>query len=120
RSGDWKVTTEFLDFAATVDPGRVDQMTEGVKPVPPSQPTLLTRGVDSVMPSRFFAAIKVFGLSKDEKKKLDQDSSANEDANPPGDFDQPPPEAGSGKTISVATSTNVSLAPVVHLATPRT
>ncbi|MEP6820266.1 MAG: DUF4350 domain-containing protein [bacterium] len=119
RSGDWKVTTEFLDFAATVDPGRVDQMTEGVKPVAPSQPTLLTRGVESVMPSRFFAAIKVFGLSKAEKKKMDQDSSANEKADSSGDFDQPPPEAGSGKTISVATSTSVSPAPVVHLATPR-
>src|SRR6185437_2946573 len=78
RSGEWKVTTEFLDFAMSADPAQVDQMTEGVKPIEPSQPTLLTRDVDLVMPSRYFAAIKFFPLSRDEKKKTDQKVSANE------------------------------------------
>ena len=113
RSGEWKVTTEYLEFAFA-DPARVDQMTEGVKPVQPSQPTLLTRDVDSVMPSRFFAAIKVFASSKDGKLEADQESSANDDAD---SFDEPPPEARSGDTISVPTSAGVSPAPVVHLQT---
>ena len=113
RSGEWKVTTELLQFAFA-DPARVDQMTEGVKPVQPSQPTLLTRDVDSVMPSRFFAAIKVFASSKDGKLEADQESSANDDAD---SFDEPPPEARSGDTISVPTSAGVSPAPVVHLQT---
>ena len=116
RSGEWKVTTELLQFAFA-DPAQVDQMTEGVKPVQPSQPTLLTRDVDSVMPSRFFAAIKVFALSKDEKKKTGQEGPADEDADPNGDFDEPPPDSGSGDVISVTTSAGVSPAPVVHLAT---
>ena len=113
RSGEWKVTTEYLEFAFA-DPARVDQMTEAVKPVQPSQPTLLTRDVDSVMPSRFFAAIKVFASSKEGKLEADQESSANDDAD---SFDEPPPEAHSGDTISVTTSAGVSPAPVVHLQT---
>lgn len=124
RSGEWKVTTEFLDLAVGADPARVDQMTEGVKPVQPSQPTLLTRDVESVMPSRFFAAIKFFTLSKDEKKKTDQESTANDGAGDEEDsggaFDEPPPsESGKGDTVSVATAAGVSPAPVVHLTTSK-
>src|SRR6185369_3689530 len=85
-SGEWKVTTEFLDFAVSADPAQVSQMTEGVKPVATSQPTLLTRDVESVMPSRYFAAIKFFPLSKDKKKKPDQKISANEPASDEEDF----------------------------------
>ena len=119
HSGNWKVTTEYLDFATTTDPASVEQMTEGVTPVPPSQPTLLTRDVDAVMPSRFFAAIKLFALSADDKKKLDQDSAANEDDEAFGDSDEPPPPEKTGNTVSIVTSSGVSPAPVVHLATPR-
>ena len=123
RSGGWKVTTEFLDVFLPVDPARVDQMTLGVKPVEPSQPTLLTREVASVMPSRFFSAIKVFALSKEEKEKADQANSQNEAAGDDEDFPGggagPPPDSGSGNTISVTTSPAVSPAPVVHLATAK-
>jgi hypothetical protein len=120
RSGGWKVTTEFLDYSLAADPARVDQMTDGVKPVGPVQPTLLTREVASVMPSRFFPAIKVFALSKDEKKQADQASSQNESAGGDedfgGDFGEPTP-AASGPPPVGADSAGVSPAPVVHLAT---
>ena len=124
RSGAWKVTTEFLDFFAAVDPASPEQMTEGVKPVRPSQPTLLTRDVDSVMPSRFFAAIKVFALSEDEKKQADPDNSENRDAGGDEDFPGggagPTPEAGSAKDVIVVNSSaGISPAPVVHLATSK-
>ena len=121
RSGGWKLTTEFLDFAMSADPAKVDQMTEGVKPVQPSQPTLLTREVDSVMPSRFFSAIKMFPLNKDEKEKADQENSANEDADSPGGFDEPPTDdlGSAEKVITVNSAVGVSPAPVVHLATPK-
>ena len=116
-SGNWKVTTEFLDYPTTTDPASVEQMTEGVKPIMPSQPTVLTRDVEAVMPSRFFAAIKLFALSADEKKKLDQDSAANEGADEEEDYDEPPPpEPSGGKSVSVTPAT-LSPAPVVHLAT---
>jgi len=77
RSGEWKVTTEFLDFAISADPDQVDQMTEGVKPLEPSQPTLLTQDVELVMPSRYFAAVKFFQLSKEEKGKTGPKISGN-------------------------------------------
>jgi Domain of unknown function (DUF4350) len=123
RSGEWKVTTEFLDFAISADPAQVDQMTEGVKPLEPSQPTLLTRDVDLVMPSRYFAAIRFFPLSKDEKKKPAQGVSANEGTgdgdNSSEDFDESPLDSGSGPTVIASTSAGVSPAPVVHLSTSK-
>src|SRR6185503_8510747 len=122
RSGEWKVTTEFLDFAISADPAQVDQMTEGVKPIEPSQPTLLTREVESVMPSRYFAAIKFFPLSKNEKKKTDQNVSANEGTGSDTsseDFDESPFDSGTGPTVIAATSVGVSPAPVVHLSSSK-
>ena len=122
RSGEWKVTTEFLDFAMSADPAQVDQMTEGIKPIEPSQPTLLTRDVDLVMPSRYFAAIKFFPLSKDEKKKTEQKVSANEGTGSSDssseDFDESS-DSGTSPTVIAATSVGVSPAPVVHLSTAK-
>jgi hypothetical protein len=122
RSGEWKVTTEFLDFAMSADPAQVNQMTEGVKPIEPSQPTLLTRDVDLVMPSRYFAAIKFFPLSKDEKKKTEQKVSANEGTGSSDssseDFDESL-DSGTSPTVIAATSVGVSPAPVVHLSTAK-
>lgn len=134
RSGEWKVTTEFLNFPGTVDPALPEKMTEGVQPLQPAQPTLLTRDVESVMPSRFYSAIKVFALSKDAKKEAKEDSeqSSSESQNAGGDesvdessdegVDEAPPPAHSGTspTVIVAdSSSSVSPAPVVHLATSK-
>src|SRR6185436_15662827 len=119
RSGEWKVTTEFLDFAMSADPAQVDQMTEGVKPLEPSQPTLLTRDVESVMPSRYFAAIKFFPLSKDKKKKPDQKISANEPASDEEDFGEDYDDPIRVRTSSSTNTSNVSPAPVVHLSTSK-
>jgi len=124
RSGEWKVTTEFLDFAISADPAQADQMTEGVKPLEPSQPTLLTQDVELVMPSRYFAAVKFFQLSKEEKEKTGPKISANEQTghgdNSNEDFEEPPTvNSGNGPTVIAATSTSASPAPVVHLATSK-
>jgi hypothetical protein len=124
RSGEWKVTTEFLDIPVAIDPAHSEQMTEGVKPVQPAQPTLLTRQVETVMPSRFFSAIKFFALSKEEKKKADQESSKNEGANDdeefPAGFDEPPPsDSDNAPKVTTNSTAGVSPAPVVHLATSK-
>src|SRR6185295_5532393 len=122
RSGEWKVTTEFLDFSIAADPAQVDQMTAGVKPVAPSQPTLLTKDVELVMPSRYFAAIKFFSL-KDEIKKADAPISMNEE--PPDDefaseeFEESPTPSSGATTISAPAPAEVSPAPVVHLSTSK-
>ena len=124
RSGEWKVTTEFLDFAISADPAQVDQMTEGVKPLEPSQPTMLTQDVELVMPSRYFAAVKFFQLSKEEKEKTGPKISANEQTshgdNSNEDFEESPTvNSGNGPTVIAATSAGVSPAPVVHLSTSK-
>ncbi|HKO63327.1 MAG TPA: DUF4350 domain-containing protein [Pyrinomonadaceae bacterium] len=62
-SGDWVVTTEFLIYPdLTSEPGNQQKMTEGTSPINPSQPTLLTRSVHSVLTSRYYAAIRVTPL----------------------------------------------------------
>ncbi len=106
RSGDWRVTTELLDFPMTVDATNPEQMTEGVKPVQPSQPTLLTQQIAAVLPSRYYSAIKIFPLTEEQKKK-EKETAATEDF----DDEAPPPPAAEAATISPA--------PVIHLATPR-
>jgi hypothetical protein len=134
-SGEWKVTTEFLDFPGFgVDPAHPEQMTEGVKALHPVQPTLLTRDVESVMPSRFFSSIKFFAAGKEAKKKSDQSSAKSEEVGGEGvagDFesgvDEPPPPAdsgtgpGTGPRITIADSpSSSSPAPMVHLTAAKT
>jgi hypothetical protein len=122
RSGEWKVTTEMLEFPVAFDPAQSEQMTGGVKPVQPAQPTLLTRQVETVMPSRFFSAIKFFALSKEDQKKADQESSKNEGVNGdeefPAGFDEPP-DSDNAKVTTTNSGAGVSPAPVVHLATSK-
>lgn len=110
RSGDWKVTTEFLDFSVAADPANPEQMTEGVSPIQPVQPTPLTRDIDSVMTSRYFSAIKIFPLSKDQKKNTAQ-VVLDEDA---GDRDEERRGGAGPAPVVPQTPTNVSPAPVVH------
>jgi hypothetical protein len=113
RSGKWKVTTELLDFPGALDATNSEQMTEGVKPAIPAQPTLLTRDIAAVMPSRYVAAIKVFSLSDEEEKKQAQKEPADpEDGFSSGSDEAPAPPA----TGQPATS---SPAPVVHLSSSR-
>ena len=80
-AGEWKVTTEFLDFPGVdADPARPEQMTENVKPLHPGLPTLLTRDVDSVMLSRYFSAIRfLFTRKKGVHEKPSPGASATPD-----------------------------------------
>ena len=64
----WVVTTEFLNYPdLTSDPADRAKMTEGISPLNPAQPTLLTRDVDSVMTSRYYAAIRVTANTQTKK-----------------------------------------------------
>ena len=114
-SGDWTITTEFLDYPdLDVDPANPEQMTAGVKPLRPVQPTLLTRDVESVMPSKFFAAIKFSAASKDATGKSNQSHNR---PTPQGPNDEPPPpRGGTSSTTNTANAAKLaSPAPVVHL-----
>src|SRR5437773_7331358 len=57
-SGDWSIGAQTTSFPRSdLDPANFEMMTTGVEPVPPSQPTLLARNVEAILPSRFAAAI---------------------------------------------------------------
>src|SRR2546421_114462 len=58
KSGDWTIKALLTNFPwSDLDPTDFEQMTREVKALSPSQPTLLARNVESVLPSRFASAI---------------------------------------------------------------
>jgi hypothetical protein len=114
-SGDWTINTEFLEYPGFgVDPANTDQMTEGIKPLQPVQPTILTRAVEAVLPSKFFAEIKFSAASKDATKKVGQAH------NQPGEGGAGPPPPVNQEVSANASAPDAtkpaSPAPVVHLA----
>ncbi len=86
-SGDWSVTSYTSSFPAyDLDPNNLEHMTVGVKPASPSQPTLLARDVETILPSRFAGIITI---TSSATKTASQTKSGNVGKN--GD------EHGSGK-----------------------
>ena len=58
QSGDWKVSSVAgTPPTATVDPEDQKQMTENVVALKPTQPTMLTEGIQSILPSRFSSPV---------------------------------------------------------------
>ena len=105
KSGDWTVSTGGSDFSGiNVDPGSPKEMTEGVEAVQPVQPTLLTREVQAVMPSRFASRIKI-SSEKEKNKAVKTSEHGPQGARKPG-------ENSSGPVVA----TPIPLAPVVHVA----
>lgn len=103
----WSVETQAFSYPwSDLDPNDFEQMTNGVKPLRPSQPTELARNVDSVMPSRFM------GITTFSPAKLTQPTptpeSDEEESN--GAEYQPTPKSALDKGAP---------APVIHLADER-
>ena len=109
-AGDWSLTTEFIEYPTFGDdPANPEIMTKDVKPLAPVQPTRLTRDLESVQPSRFYSAIKIFAADKSAKPKKDEvENILDEDESEP-----PAPDSADADEAS----SNASAAPVVHLAT---
>ena len=56
----WSIDTQAFSYPwSDLNPNDFEQMTNGVKPLRPSQPTALARNVDTVMPSRFMGVMTV-------------------------------------------------------------
>jgi hypothetical protein len=123
-SGGWQVSTELLSFPGLgVDAARPEQMTEGVKPIAPVLPTLLTRNVESVLPSKFFASIRFSpsGDKTDKQAKKDTDQSDSETSVDDEDFEAPSPGDSTAGIVTVNNSSPPgSPAPVVHLTSANT
>ncbi|HEX8846991.1 MAG TPA: DUF4350 domain-containing protein [Pyrinomonadaceae bacterium] len=93
QSDRWIVSTTWNDLPGTkVDPSKSEEMTAGVASVSPDLPSVLTRDVKQVKPSRFAGTINVSRASDDE----------------PSAPDAPAPPVPSNAALS-------SSAPVTHL-----
>ena len=121
--GEWMIQTHAINFPySDLDPGNLEQMTRDVKPVAPSQATLLARNVDQVLPSRFAATIALFSRNSGKtgttsKSVQEKPSGGNKnDEDEDEDYAEgPSPEPGE----SHDTQSKESAAPVVSLANDR-
>jgi hypothetical protein len=120
-SGDWTIAAHASSFPwSDIDAANFEQMTTGVKPATPSQPTLLVRDVATVQPSRFAGSITVATIKKSINKKSSAgDKAAGGDTEEPSDgsdsSEEPSPgTSGYGPRPPKAESVKVSPAPVVN------
>src|SRR4030095_9791325 len=72
KSGNWLINMKGFQFPLpTVDPANPKEMTETVSALQPVQPTLFTHDVQSVMPSRFAARVRITAA---KTRDFDEDS----------------------------------------------
>jgi hypothetical protein len=121
-SGDWHVSTQLVKLPSPdAHSNNPDEMTAGVSLAHAAAPTLLTVGVEDVLPSRFASLIKITadlpvakqapGASPSPTEKDDNYDEGWEDEPLPPPLPKPLPE-GSTNTPPAVTG---SLAPIVHL-----
>lgn len=120
-SGNWTIGEHVIRFPWTdLDPTNFEQMTSGVQPVPPSQPTLLARNVEAILPSRFAGIITVATTTKkDQKSKAEgrhdnEKSESNATESSDDSRDEPTREKSGYGPPTPGTETEVSPAPVVN------
>ncbi len=121
-SDEWTIATQVSNYPPfELDPTNLEQMTAGVKPLTPAQPTAFARQVETVLPSQFAATITVAPSSNDKQKSGDHPSDKNNSHG--GSTEEPADESGdsetpSGPVIVVKQAEkpklDVSPAPVVH------
>ena len=104
RSGNWMIGSHELDYPSfDLDVTDPKQMTASVNPLQPTQPTLLTHGVQEVLPSRFSARMKL--VPSEPARTTERD-------NPVVIGERTPQKRGE---VTVITKANTDLAPVVHI-----
>ena len=76
--GSWIITTKRTEFPSfDVNPADVNQMTERVLAFKPVQPTVLTRNVQSVQPSRFASRLNIHMVSSaGERSSTTEDNTS--------------------------------------------
>jgi len=113
-AGDWAVNTNFGTIPPfSLDPLKPEELIKNVKPVHPVQPTVLTQDIESVMPSRFAAAIS---FSRRDTKKTDRQEETQHGLPASDDVaDEEPGPPPSAVTLTPDNATPESPAPVVHI-----
>src|SRR2546430_611270 len=109
-SGEWAINTHMISFPwHDLDPTDFGAMTNGVKPLTPTQATLLARDVEKVMPSRFAGAITIAPREKkNEQSGHSKASSEDEDEDSAGELPPRPEDstADNSPRLSPAPVTN--------------
>ncbi|HYY56724.1 MAG TPA: DUF4350 domain-containing protein, partial [Pyrinomonadaceae bacterium] len=141
-SGDWRIATEIKQFPSPdAHADNPEEMTAGVSPARPTQPTALTLDVESVMPSRFAGLIHIWlpdnkkaeadARPQDPKRESDgepaapaspEDESAEDESIDESISEEPPPPPPPPMPTATPSPVNVALAspaPVSHLADNR-
>jgi hypothetical protein len=110
-SGPWSIRSQVgIVPSYDLDPTNFQEMTRDVKTVGPSQPTLLARDVESILPSRFAGAIKIVPKVAPEKKNnssSNDNSSSGSGSGPPDEEEfepspEPTPGAGGNKSTAIS------------------
>lgn len=120
RTDDWIVTAEIPGeppFGVNAD--SLEEMTSGVNRVSPSQPTVLTSDVGSVLPSRFVSVIKFTAKGTPEADASGAGNENSEDTEDYEDFPDPPLPPDSDPAPTQLDSEFQPAAPVVHFASER-
>ena len=108
----WSISAQAVSYPwSELDPNNFEQMTTGMSPIAPAQPTAMARNVESVMPSRFMGAMTI-SRTKAAEAPTATPTPDDEDYDP-GDY-EPPRKPEGGMTHDRSTE-KVSQAPVVHL-----
>ena len=74
RSGGWTIGARESFPTLDVNPADASQMTKDVTALRPVQPTVLTRSVDTVMPSRFASRLYIAPPAEAEEEWFDSDA----------------------------------------------
>jgi hypothetical protein len=117
-SGKWNVGVHLTSFPWTdADPANFEQMTTGVKPVPPSQPTLLVRNVKEILPSRFAGAVTATTSGKNDSKNQQKGGDEETSSDDSESSESPSREHDAGFDLTQKDEpTNLSPAPVLNFA----
>lgn len=117
KSGQWMISTHVLSYPwYELDPTNLEQMTSGVKPVAASQPTRFSRGVETILPSRFAGVIELV-LEKKTTTSQPGGEKENDQAAGGGTEESEDDEDYSEAATPEETQSNLSPAPAIHFAT---
>ena len=109
-SSDWTISSQAVSYPwSELDPNDFGQMTSGMSPVKPAQPTALARNVESVMPSRFMGAMTISPAIQHPTATPTPDYAEDDSE------DYEPSPAVEGSSTYKRNTDKTSTAPVVHL-----
>jgi hypothetical protein len=108
---DWAINSQAVSYPWNdLDPNDFEQMTTGMSPVKPAQPTTMARNVGAVMPSRFMGAMTISPVTQKPTATPTPDYEDNDSEN----YGPPPSTPERGATYDRKIN-QASPAPVVHL-----